>query len=200
MIRILIIEDEIIIARFIELQLLNNFECQTRVAISVQEAREAVPDMQPHLVLCDINLCDAITGIELIAELQKSYAFETIFITSYQNKNIIEQASATNPANYIIKPVDDAQLFAGVRLVIARLEQQSGPKEKSNQTFDLLNNTEVMILREIRNQKTTKEIAKSLHLSPYTIKNHRHNICRKLDLEEGNNALLKWVMQHQHLL
>lgn len=200
MIRILIIEDEIIIARFIELQLLNNFECQTCVAISVQEAREAVPDMQPHLVLCDINLCDAITGIELIAELQKSYAFETIFITSYQNKNIIEQASATNPANYIIKPVDDAQLFAGVRLVIARLEQQSGPKEKSNQTFDLLNNTEVMILREIRNQKTTKEIAKSLHLSPYTIKNHRHNICRKLDLEEGNNALLKWVMQHQHLL
>ncbi len=45
-----------------------------------------MPDMQPHLLLCDINLCDDITGIELVAELKNSYTFETIFITSYQNK------------------------------------------------------------------------------------------------------------------
>ncbi len=38
MIRVMIVEDEIIIARFIELQLLNNFDCETRVAISVKEA------------------------------------------------------------------------------------------------------------------------------------------------------------------
>jgi DNA-binding NarL/FixJ family response regulator len=200
MIRVLIVEDEIIIARFIELQLLNNFDCETRVAISVKEAREAMPEMQPHLLLCDINLCDDITGIELVAELKNSYTFETIFITSYQNKNIIEQASATNPANYIIKPVDEAQLFAGIRLVMTKIGQQPAFREKANLAVELLNNTELMILREIRNQKTTKEIAQSLHLSPYTIKNHRHNICRKLNLEEGNNALLKWVMQHQHLL
>jgi DNA-binding NarL/FixJ family response regulator len=170
------------------------------VAISVKEAREAMPEMQPHLLLCDINLCDDITGIELVAELKNSYTFETIFITSYQNKNIIEQASATNPANYIIKPVDEAQLFAGIRLVMTKIGQQPAFREKANLAVELLNNTELMILREIRNQKTTKEIAQSLHLSPYTIKNHRHNICRKLNLEEGNNALLKWVMQHQHLL
>ncbi|RZS76263.1 response regulator transcription factor [Pseudobacter ginsenosidimutans] len=201
MIRVLIVEDEIIIARFIELQLLNNFDCETRVAISPKEAREAMPDMQPHLLLCDINLCDEITGIALVAELKNSYSFETIFITSYQNKNIIEQASATNPANYIIKPVDEAQLFAGIQLVMTKIGlQQPATKEKASQAIEQLNNTEFMILREIRNQKTTKEIAKALHLSPYTIKNHRHNICRKLDLEEGNNALLKWVMQNQHLL
>jgi DNA-binding NarL/FixJ family response regulator len=196
----MIVEDEIIIARFIELQLLNNFDCETRVAISVKEAREAMPEMQPHLLLCDINLCDDITGIELVAELKNSYTFETIFITSYQNKNIIEQASATNPANYIIKPVDEAQLFAGIQLVMTKIGQQPAFREKDSLAIEQLNNTELMILREIRNQKTTKEIAKSLHLSPYTIKNHRHNICRKLNLEEGNNALLKWVMQHQHLL
>lgn len=200
MIRVVIVEDEIIIARFIELQLLNNFDCETRVAISVKEAREAMPEMQPHLLLCDINLCDTISGIELVAELKNSYTFETIFISSYQNKNIIEQASATNPANYIIKPVDEAQLFAGVRLVMAKIGQHPASKDKGHPAIEQLNNTEIMILREIRNQKTTKEIAKALHLSPYTIKNHRHNICRKLDLEEGNNALLKWVMQHQHLL
>ena len=44
------------------------------------------------------------------------------------------------------------------------------------------------------------EIAETLHLSRYTIKNHRHNICRKLELADENNALLKWVVQHGHLL
>ncbi|NML21280.1 response regulator transcription factor [Pseudoflavitalea sp. G-6-1-2] len=198
MIRVLIIEDEIIIARFIELQLRKAFQCNTRIAISVNEAREAMAEMQPHLVLCDINLCDEVSGIELVTEFKSNYVFELIYITSYQNRSIIEQASATNPANYIIKPVDEAQLFAGVQLVITKMEQTKAGERVS--LAEQFNNTELMILQLIRDQKTTKEIAQELHLSPYTIKNHRHNICRKLDLEEGNNALLKWVMQHQQQL
>ena len=199
MIRVLIIEDEIIIARFIELQLRKAFQCNTRIAISVSEAREAMEEMHPHLVLCDINLCDEVSGIELVTEFKSSYAFELIYITSYQNRSIIEQASATNPANYIIKPVDEAQLFAGVQLVMTKMEQLKAG-EKLLTMSEQFNHTELMILQMIRDNKTTKEIAQALHLSPYTIKNHRHNICRKLDLEEGNNALLKWVMQHKHQL
>lgn len=199
MIRVLIIEDEIIIARFIEQQLVISFNCDTRIAISVDEAITAMAEMRPQLLLCDINLNDTISGIELITKLQQTYAFEVIFITSYQNRTIIEQASITNPANYIIKPVDEAQLFAGLQIVIHKIGQAQAVAEKTAQPSELLNNTEIMILQQIREQKTTKEIAKSLHLSPYTIKNHRHNICRKLNLEEGNNALLKWVMQHPHL-
>lgn len=199
MVRVLIIEDEIIIARFIEQQLVTGFNCDTRIAITADEARTAMAEMRPQLLLCDINLNEEISGIDLISELQDTYAFEVIFITSYQNRTIIEQASATNPANYIIKPVDEAQLFAGVQLVMHRIVQARAAIEKLAQPTELLNNTELMILQQIRDQKTTKEIAKELHLSPYTIKNHRHNICRKLNLEEGNNALLKWVLQHQHM-
>jgi DNA-binding NarL/FixJ family response regulator len=200
MVRVLIIEDEVIIARFIEQQLLSAFQCTTRIAISVNEVRAAMPEMLPHLLLCDINLHESLSGIELITELQRDYAFEVIYITSYQNRTIIEQAAATNPANYIIKPVDEAQLFAGVQLVMNRIINNSAAGEKITHPTGLLNATELNILQLIRDQKTTKEIAQSLFLSPYTIKNHRHNICRKLQLDEGNNALLKWVMQHTHLL
>ncbi|WP_315816191.1 DNA-binding response regulator [Paraflavitalea speifideaquila] len=200
MVRVLIIEDEVIIARFIEQQLLSAFQCTTRIAISVKEVKAAMPEMLPHLLLCDINLHESQSGIELITELQRDYAFEVIYITSYQNRTIIEQAAATNPANYIIKPVDEAQLFAGVQLVMNRIINNSATGEKITHPAGLLNPTELNILQLIRDQKTTKEIAQSLFLSPYTIKNHRHNICRKLQLDEGNNALLKWVMQHTHLL
>ncbi|AXY75025.1 DNA-binding response regulator [Paraflavitalea soli] len=200
MVRVLIIEDEIIIARFIEQQLLSSFQCTTRIALSVNEALTAMPEMLPHLLLCDINLQETESGIELIARLRHDFAFEVIYITSYQNRGIIAQAASTNPANYIIKPVDEAQLFAGVQLVMNKILHHSAAGEKIMHPASLLNTTELSILQQIRDKKTTKEIAQSLFLSPYTIKNHRHNICRKLQLDEGNNALLKWVMQNSHLL
>lgn len=200
MVRVLIIEDEIIIARFIEQQLLSSFQCTTRIALSVNEAMVAMPEMLPHLLLCDINLHETKSGIELIASLRHDFAFEVIFITSYQNRGIIAQAASTNPANYIIKPVDESQLFAGVQLVMNKIMHHSAAGEKIMNPATLLNTTELSILQQIRDKKTTKEIAQSLFLSPYTIKNHRHNICRKLQLDEGNNALLKWVMQNSHLL
>lgn len=200
MVRVLIIEDEVIIARFIEQQLLSSFQCTTRIALSVKEAMDAMPEMLPHLLLCDINLHETQSGIELITALRRDFAFEVIYITSYQNRNIIEQAASTNPANYIIKPVDEAQLFAGVQLVMNKIIHHSPAGEKIMNPAALLNTTELSILQQIRDRKTTKEIAQTLFLSPYTIKNHRHNICRKLQLDEGNNALLKWVMQHTHLI
>lgn len=200
MVRVLIIEDEIIIARFIEQQLLSSFACTTRIAVSVQEARIAMQEWLPHLLLCDINLQEAQSGIELITELRRDFSFEVIYITSYQHRSIIEQASATNPANYIIKPVDEAQLFAGVQLVMNKITQPTSAGERIANPVSALNATEISILQLIRDRKTTKEIAQTLFLSPYTIKNHRHNICRKLQLEEENNALLKWVMQHNTLL
>lgn len=200
MVRVLIIEDEIIIARFIEQQLLSSFSCSTRIAVSAQEARIAMQEWLPHLLLCDINLQEAQSGIELTTELRRDFSFEVIYITSYQHRSIIEQASATNPANYIIKPVDEAQLFAGIQLVMNKITQPTSAGERIDNPVSALNATEISILQLIRDRKTTKEIAQTLFLSPYTIKNHRHNICRKLQLEEENNALLKWVMQHTQLL
>ncbi|HXB05962.1 MAG TPA: DNA-binding response regulator [Puia sp.] len=200
MLRILIIEDEIIIARFIEHQLKANFACETRIAVSRTEAEAAMAEMLPHLLLCDIQLESELSGIQLVTNLRRRYVFEVIYITSYQNHSIIEKAAATHPANYLLKPLDETQLFAGVQLVISRLSVDDETGKPLLQTNSLLTETELRILRLIREQKTTMEIAADLHLSRFTIKNHRHNICRKLQLADENNALLKWVVQNGHLL
>src|ERR1700744_1743817 len=128
MVRILIIEDEIILARFIERLLQVHFECDIRVAVSAGEARKAMADFLPHLLLCDIQLEEELSGIGLIPELRRRFSFEVIYITSYQHRSIIEQAAATFPANYIIKPIDETQLVAGVQLVMSRLQtdEQAG--------------------------------------------------------------------------
>jgi DNA-binding NarL/FixJ family response regulator len=200
MVRTLIIEDEIIIGRFIEKLLNTHFECDTRIAVSAGEAHKAMAAFLPHLLLCDIQLEEELSGIGLITELRRRFAFEVIYITSYQHRSIIEQAAATLPANYIIKPIDETQLLAGVQLVMSRLltDDQAGKAYlRSNAIFT---DIELRILRLIREKKTTIDIAETLHLSRYTIKNHRHTICRKLQLEDENNALLKWVVQNGNML
>lgn len=55
-------------------------------------------------------------------------------------------------------------------------------------------NKEKAVLRLISNNMTTHQIADQMNVSESTVKNHRHNICRKLDLSPVTNALLHWVL------
>ena len=54
--------------------------------------------------------------------------------------------------------------------------------------------TESKILQLIAQQKKSKEIAKILFVSEKTVRNHRYNIKKKLDLPKENNSLLKWAL------
>lgn len=140
--------------------------------------------------------------MQIIETLRGQFVFEVIFITSYQSKGIIESALRYQPLNYLIKPVDEAAIYAAFRLAWPLLEANSklGTVITDTTKHPLFSSTEQSILRLILQSKTSKEIASLLFLSPYTIKNHRHSICRKLALKDGNNALLKWAMQNKELL
>ena len=201
MIRVLIIEDEIIIARYIQQLLQGNFDWNVKIAVNVEEAGKEMGEFHPQLVLCDINLGSNTDGIDLVSGFLKTHTFETIFITSYQSKGIIERAAQVRPVNFIIKPLDETQFLAtmtmtGVRLAPAPPSEQlpvSPPKE-------VLTRSEYEVLQLIAGNRSTREIALALHISPLTVKNHRHNICRKLNLPPGNNSILRWAMDHKGLL
>lgn len=197
--RILIIEDEIIIARFIEQQIKANFNCSTAIAINYDEVEELVPNILPHLILCDINLNEEHDGIQLIEKLRKKYNFGVIYITSYQSKITIERALATKPLNYIIKPVDETKIYTAIKLVENSILEQSKFGQLLSNTLPI-SHTELQIVRLILKEKTTKQIAELLYLSPYTVKNYRHRICTKLNLKDENNALLKWALQNEDLI
>ncbi|WP_017256758.1 response regulator transcription factor [Pedobacter arcticus] len=197
--RILIIEDEIIIARFIEQQLKANFSCTVQIAINYNEVLDVMPEFLPHLLLCDINLNEKLDGIAMVKELEKSYAFEVIFITSYQSKIVIGQASTVKPLHYLIKPVDEAAIYAAIRLASPVIEANGklGQLQPEYLPELDLNDTERYILGFVLANKTTKEIADILHLSHFTVKNYRHKLCRKLNLKDENNALLKWALANE---
>lgn len=201
MTRILIIEDEIIIARFIEKKLKDAFSCDVRIALTTADARSRMELFRPHLVLCDINLKEEESGIDLVSSLKERFVFEVIYITSYHHHAYIDKAAATNPANYLVKPIDETQLMVGLQLVMHKLRREEAPETPSAEGLKkLLSPYELSIVRMIGQKKNTQEIAKALHASPYTIKNKRHAICRKLDLPDKNNALLEWALHHRNEL
>jgi len=195
--RILIIEDEIIIARFIETEVRARYGAETAIALSSAEVSTLIPHFRPHLILCDIELNDVQDGIALMHRLKEIHLFELVFITSYQSMAIMNRAFELKPANYIIKPLDEARLYAGIHPIITQLnEQLSNEAEHPSNLIEQLTPVERTVLKRIAQQQTTKEIAEALHLSPHTVKNYRHRICRKLNLEEENNALLSWSLKY----
>ena len=194
MIRVLIIDDEIIITRYIQMLLHKNFNWEVKLSISVEEAEAEMASFRPQLVLCDINLGSKIDGIDLITRLQKDFIFDTIYITSYQSDGIIEKASLTRPVNYIIKPLNEVQFIATMKMAGGRIAL---PEKVAPLAKELLTRSEYEVLQLIIGSLSTQEIAKTLHLSPLTVKNHRHNICRKLSLPPGNNAILRWAMENK---
>jgi DNA-binding NarL/FixJ family response regulator len=198
--RILIVEDEILIARAIE-QLANwHFVCETHIALSVNEARIKANRILPHLILCDVNLKDNITGIDFIRKLQEDLYFETIFITANSSKVIIEEALLSTPSNFIIKPFNDTQLVAALKIAQNKLAAMPQAGTLKMQIKDVLTKAECRVLQLISDNKTTAEIADALFISPNTVKNHRHNISRKLELSTDNNALIKWAIENKPLL
>ena len=59
-----------------------------------------------------------------------------------------------------------------------------------------LTRMENIILDLIAKQKKSKEIGEILFISDKTVRNHRYNIIKKLDIPNDNNSLLKWALTH----
>jgi DNA-binding NarL/FixJ family response regulator len=198
--RVMIIEDEILIGRFIQQLLKNNLTCESLVVITSEEAKQEIPTFLPHLILCDINLHDTHDGIELIQDLRSDYHFETIFVTSYHTRSIVERATLTRPANYIVKPIDATQFAIAMSLVQKRLENYQEAGTAKENIAQKLSKSEYNILQMISNNMTTNEIALRLFISVRTVRNHRHNISQKLELPADNNSLVKWAIENrQHI-
>lgn len=199
-IRILIIEDEILIARFLEHHLRTLYtKIKIEIALTIDEVNFIFHDFKPHVVLCDISLDDHFDGIELMKILKKKHSFYLIFITSLRAKSWLDKAFELMPDNYIIKPIDESTLFAGVQPIIQKISLAKKENYLLEKVIELTEN-EQTVLKLVGKGLDSKEISEKLYLSYSTIKNIRHKICRKLDLKEENNALLNWVIKHKNYI
>lgn len=132
MTKILIVEDEVIIADDIKESLeILGYESLSAVS-SGKEAIERVNLEMPDIVLMDIRLRDEMDGIEAAERIYSSYRVPVIFLTAYSDDSLIERAKRVGPFGYLIKPFDSRELKAMIEMALykVKIEQESLAVEK----------------------------------------------------------------------
>ncbi|TDX86583.1 LytR/AlgR family response regulator transcription factor [Epilithonimonas xixisoli] len=121
-IKILIIEDEVLIADYIKETLeINRFK-NIHMAHSVSEAREKMHILQPDIILMDINLEGHFEGIQLGRE--KSSETAIIYITGQSDSRMIEEALDSSPDSYLTKPIREVELIAALKIIINKKQKE----------------------------------------------------------------------------
>jgi len=188
--KILILEDELIVGLDLQ-EILIQEGYKTNLVNSFDEGMLELTTFQPQLVLCDINLNGKNNGIDFAKEVNKLYPFtEIIFITSYTSVKYTEEAEETRPLDYIVKPWNEEQIKVALRRAFKYIDS----KKDNMNLMGELSPSEYRILSLIAEQKTSKEIGQELFISEKTVRNHRYNISKKLNLDNNNNNLLKWAI------
>lgn len=119
---ILIVEDELIVARDIRTKLEKAGYGIAGVARSVEQAQEIMAERKPSFALIDIFLKGEQTGIDLAIHLNK-IGIPFIYISANSNQGVLEAAKITNPYGFIVKPFRERDLL--VTLDIARYRHKS---------------------------------------------------------------------------
>ena len=111
--RILIVEDEFIVADDLRLTLEQAGYEICGIAASVEEAREQVKLQHPSLVLLDIHLKGSLNGITLAREL-KEQNIGFVYLSANSNRSILEAAKSTEPYGFLVKPFREKDLLVAI--------------------------------------------------------------------------------------
>lgn len=116
--KILIVEDEILIAEHIKDYLLNFGFSHISMAHTKNTALEALSCMEIDLILLDLHLQQPKDGLEIARSIDKTKKCPYIFITANVDVLIIQEAIQVNASGYITKPVKKTDLFAAIQLAL----------------------------------------------------------------------------------
>ena len=123
--RILVIEDEALIARELKGRLTKMGWEVAGIAYGL-DAIELARRTQPDLLLSDIHLKDGVDGIDVALQIQSEMDIPVVFLTAYSDTDTVERAKAAGPFGYVIKPVEnrDLQITIEMALYKSRVERE----------------------------------------------------------------------------
>jgi two-component system, response regulator PdtaR len=119
-IRFLIVEDEVLIAMSLELELKRADYGVCQCVPTGEEAVSFVASDPPDVILMDIRLAGKIDGIEAARQIQAIHDIPIIFMTGYSDNTLMEEAQQLHPLGYFIKPITIRTLRSAVESWFAR--------------------------------------------------------------------------------
>jgi DNA-binding LytR/AlgR family response regulator len=147
--KILIVEDEILVATDIQESLESLGYSVMGIADTGLKAIEAVKRELPDLILMDINLKGDMTGIEAAKLISKDNDVPIIYLTANTDLDTVNKAKVALPYGYIIKPFNDKDLQTNIEIAIYKFNNDLKLKfesEQFNTFFDLKDHSKHQII------------------------------------------------------
>ncbi len=138
--RILVVEDESIVARDIEQQLVELGYQPLGHATHGEEAIAMAEQLVPDLVLMDIQLNGALDGIAVAQVIRTRLKLPVVFLTAFVADDVIARAKLSDPFGYILKPFSDRELRTVIEMALFKHQAEMKLRDATEHTQAILDN------------------------------------------------------------
>lgn len=128
--KIVIVEDEGLIAADLESRLKSAGYQVPGMADSAQPALKLIRESSPDLVLMDIRLKGEQDGIQVAEVVREQLDIPVVYLTAYEDRATLERASRTQAYGYIKKPIVSASLRGSIEMAIAKHRHERSLREE----------------------------------------------------------------------
>ncbi|MBN1448753.1 MAG: response regulator transcription factor [Bacteroidetes bacterium] len=174
------------------------------------QALAAIQETRPDVALIDIEM-PGLTGLDLLREIRaRQCETRCIILTLHDDAVVYRRAAEYGAMGYMLKDSAPRDILRGIRRVAAgdfylglseaaEGRKDAHPRSAELLAVDSLTPSERRVLHLIAENKSTREIADELCVSPRTVDTHRANICAKVG-EHGSYGLIRFAIEHRMYL
>ena len=127
--KILIVEDEILVAEDVRSKLEGMGYSALPISTSGPDAIQQAQRARPDLVLMDIDLPGPMDGIEAAAHIRERCGIPVVYLTAYADSETIDRAKTTEPHGYIVKPFEQRELRSTVEIALYKHRMEEALRE-----------------------------------------------------------------------
>ncbi|MDQ7782476.1 MAG: response regulator [Desulfomonilaceae bacterium] len=118
--RILVVEDEAIVAMEIEERLTKLGYIVVGTFSRGEDAVEQVKAMDPDLVLMDIKLAGEMDGVQAASIIRQKYDIPVVYLTAHSDETTLTKALGSIPLGYVVKPFSEVELHATIEVSLKK--------------------------------------------------------------------------------
>ncbi len=156
---VLIVEDEVLIARDIRKSLEEMGHSVTAVASSAEDAIKSVEDTRPDMLLMDIALPGEVDGIAAASIIRSRFNVPSLYLTSYSDEKTLQRAKATRPLGYLIKPFEERELKLAIEMALYKHRAEEDLR-KANRALKTLSSCNSAMSHSAGEQELLDEICR----------------------------------------
>lgn len=116
--RIVVVEDEAIVARDIQATLRSFGYEVPEIVTSGEEAIQAAYRLNPDLIMMDIMIKGAMDGIDAAEIIRSQFNIPVVYLTAYSDDETLRRAKLTESYGFISKPFDERELYVAVEFAL----------------------------------------------------------------------------------